>query len=49
MSLLPLISKLSIDGRSLHRDHQRAAVAAQLDVAEEAGVVQRAQRLAMRR
>jgi hypothetical protein len=46
MSLLPLSSKLSMVGASLTHHDQRAAITAQLDITEEAGVVQRPHRLA---
>ena len=46
ISLLPLIVE-GADGRPLlHDHHQRRFIAAQLDVAKEAGVVECAQRLA---
>ncbi len=44
MSLFPVISKLSIDGRSLHDDDERLAVSTHFDVAEEAGPEQRPDR-----
>ena len=46
MSLLPVISKLSIEGRSSTTTMSVAAVAPKLHVAEEAGGVERADGLA---
>ena len=47
LDVLVALELEALDGRALVDHHdQRAAVAAQLDVAEEAGVVQRAHRLA---
>ena len=47
LDVLVALELEALDGRALvDHDDQRVAVAAQLDVAEEAGVVQRAHRLA---